>query len=82
MSPTRSRTSTSTSTSGPAPSVTRIGSDTDGYRIPVVGASVPARMVETGFWGGLLGAAVLGAIDPPLALLVGAGVAIARHRRS
>lgn len=55
---------------------------TANYRVPVVGAAVPARLVETGFWGGLLGAAVLGAVDPPLALLIGAGVAIARHRRS
>jgi hypothetical protein len=77
MSPTRTRTTTT-----PVTAAGRIGADTDRYRIPGVGASVPARMVETGFWGGLLGAAVLGAIDPPLALLVGAGVAIARHRRS
>ena len=58
-------------------------SATDGsYELPVVHAHVPARVVEVGFWGGLAGAALLGAIDPPLALLVGAGVVVARHRRS
>ena len=40
----------------------------------------PAKVVDVGFWGGLTGAAVLGAIDPPLAILVGAGVVIARHQ--
>ena len=52
------------------------------YELPVVHTHVPARAVEFGFWGGLAGAALLGAIDPPLALLVGAGVVVARHRRS
>lgn len=53
----------------------------ENYRVPLVGFTVPSRMVETGFWGGLLGAAALGALDPPLALLLGAGVVVARHRR-
>ena len=58
-------------------------SDADSdYVIPVVNAHVPARAVELGFWGGLAGATLLGALDPPLAVLVGAGVVIARHRRS
>lgn len=52
------------------------------YELPVVHVHVPARAVEMGFWGGLAGAALLGAVDPPLALLVGAGVVVARHRRS
>ncbi len=77
MSPTR------TSSSGNATTrATRIGADTDGYKVPLVGVTVPSRLVETGFWGGLLGAAAFGALDPPLALLVGAGVVVARHRRS
>ncbi len=60
-----------------------VSSAADGsYVIPVVHTHVPARAVELGFWGGLAGAALLGAIDPPLALVVGAGVVIARHRRS
>lgn len=54
---------------------------TDGsYVVPMLHTHVPARAVEWGFWGGLAGAALLGAIDPPLALLVGAGVVVARHR--
>jgi hypothetical protein len=78
MSPTRRSTTTSASPSR----VTQAGADRADYRVPVVGMTVPARLVETGFWGGLVGAAVLGALDPPLALVVGAGVVVARHRRS
>lgn len=51
------------------------------YRLPVVGAAVPAAVVETGFWGSLVACTAVGAVDPPLALLVGAGVLVARHRR-
>jgi hypothetical protein len=53
-----------------------------GYRLPVVAVRVPSSLVEKGFWGALAGTALLGVVDPPLAVLVGAGVAIARHRRS
>jgi hypothetical protein len=78
MSPTRGSTSSS-----PAPTrLAQSGADREDYKVPLVGVTVPARLVETGFWGGLLGAAALGALDPPLALLVGAGVVVARHRRS
>ena len=52
----------------------------DEYQLPIVGVHVPAKIVNVGFWGGLAGAAVLGAIDPPLAVLVGAGVVVARHQ--
>lgn len=52
------------------------------YVMPVVHTHVPARAVEVGFWAGLAGAALLGMVDPPLALLVGAGVVVARHRQS
>jgi hypothetical protein len=52
----------------------------DQYQLPVIGLHVPAKVVDVGFWGGLAGAAVLGAIEPPLAVLVGAGVLIARHQ--
>lgn len=51
------------------------------YVLPVVHTPVPARVVELGFWGGLVGATLLGAIDPPLAVVVGVGVVVARHRR-
>jgi hypothetical protein len=52
----------------------------DAYVLPIVGVHVPAAFVNVGFWGGLVGAAALGVIDPPLALFVGAGVVIARHQ--
>lgn len=52
----------------------------DSYVLPIVGARVPSTLVNAGFWGGLVGAAALGVIDPPLALFVGAGVVIARHQ--
>jgi hypothetical protein len=78
MSPTRSSTS---STAAPT-RVARTEAGREDYKVPFVGVTVPAPLVETGFWGGLLGAAALGALDPPLALLVGAGVVVARHRRS
>ena len=38
--------------------------------------------VDVGFWGALVGAAALGAIELPLAALIGAGVLVARHHRS
>jgi hypothetical protein len=53
---------------------------TDSYVLPVVGLRVQSKIVDAGFWGGMVGAAALGIIDPPLALFVGAGVVIARHR--
>lgn len=77
MSPTRTSTGSSQDHAR-----TRAAADGRDYKVPLVGVNVPAALVETGFWGGLLGAAALGALDPPLALLVGAGVVVARHRRS
>ena len=50
------------------------------YTLPIVHVRVPAKAVDAGFWGGLVGAVALGAIDPPLGVLVGAGVLIARHK--
>ncbi len=49
------------------------------YVVPLLHSRLPARAVELGFWGGLAGAALVGAIDLPLALAVGVGVVIARH---
>jgi|HubBroStandDraft_1064217.scaffolds.fasta_scaffold1378627_1 hypothetical protein len=54
----------------------------DGYTVPFVHVRVPERRVNTAFWATLAGATLLGAIDLPLAALVGAGVIIARHRQS
>jgi hypothetical protein len=78
MSPTR----TNPTGQSAAGSVARTGADSPGYKVPLVGLALSARVVETGFWGGLVAAVALGALDPPLALLVGAGVVVSRHRRS
>ena len=48
--------------------------------LPVVGVRVQSKLVNAGFWGGLVGATALGIFDPPLALFLGAGVVIARHK--
>ena len=55
-------------------------SSSDVYVLPVVGVRVQSKLVNAGFWGGLMGATVLGIVDPPLALFLGAGVVIARHK--
>ena len=52
------------------------------YELPIVHLRVPDTAVQVAFWGGLTGAVVLGAVDVPLAALVGLGVVIARHRRA
>ncbi len=49
------------------------------FVVPVVHVHVPESVVNVGFWGALAGAAALGAIDPPLAALIGVGVLVARH---
>lgn len=87
---TASRTTTPES-SRPAPALTAPGPTGSGtavpvgpggpYRLPVIRVGLPSGVVEKGFWAALVGSAVLGAVDPPLAALVGAGVLIARHRR-
>jgi len=52
------------------------------YVVPVIHIHLPESAVKVGFYGGLAAAVVAGAVDLPLALLVGVGVAIARHRRA
>jgi hypothetical protein len=49
------------------------------YVLPLVHVRLPERLVEAGFWGGLAGSVALGAVDPPLGLLVGVGTLVARH---
>jgi len=44
-----------------------------------VHVSLPESAVNVGFWSILMGSVVLGAVDLPLAVLIGAGVLIARH---
>ena len=55
------------------------GSD---YIAPITHTHVRHELVDVAFWGGLVGAVAVGVIDPPLAILVGAGVVVARHRSS
>jgi hypothetical protein len=52
----------------------------DAYVLPVVHTRVPERLVNVGFWGGLTGAVLVGVVDLPLGVLLGAGVVIARHQ--
>jgi hypothetical protein len=56
--------------------------DPRGYVLPVLHTRIPDKAVDLGFWGGLFGAVVFGAIDAPLGVLLGAGVIVARHRRT
>ncbi|MFZ2057974.1 MAG: hypothetical protein WAV54_11275 [Acidimicrobiales bacterium] len=52
------------------------------YVVPVVHVHLPEPVVKVGFYGGLAAAVATGALDWPLVLLAGVGVAIARHRRA
>ena len=58
------------------------GNGQDSYVMPIVHLTVPERAVNAGFWAVLVGSTALGAVDLPLAALIGAGVLIARHHRS
>jgi len=60
-----------------------IGSKGQGaFVMPIVHLSVPEVVVNIGFWGALAGAAAIGAIELPLAALIGAGVLVARHQHA
>jgi hypothetical protein len=54
----------------------------DDYVLPLIHAHVRSEVVTFGFFGALAGAVTLGAIDPPLGVLVAAGVVVAHHQRS
>jgi hypothetical protein len=60
----------------------RSGRSAGDYVVPVVHVHVPEPVVKAGFYGGLATAVVVGALDWPLILLAGVGVAMARHRRA
>jgi hypothetical protein len=70
------------------PVVTKRGTATDSgcspndYVVPVVHVHLPEPVVKAGFYGGLATAVAVGALDWPLVLLTGVGVAIVRHRRA
>jgi len=50
------------------------------YIVPILHVSIPESAVNIGFWSVLAGSVAFGAVDVPLAALIGAGVLIARHR--
>jgi hypothetical protein len=52
------------------------------YVVPVIHTHLPETVVSVGFYGGLAAAVVVGAVELPLAVLAGVGVAMARHRRA
>jgi hypothetical protein len=52
----------------------------DVYVLPLAHVRLPAAAVNAAFWSTLAGAMVLGAVDPPLALLIGGAVVVIRHR--
>ena len=52
------------------------------YVVPVVHVHLPEPVVKAGFYGGLAAAVAAGALDWPLVVLAGVGVAIVRHRRA
>jgi hypothetical protein len=53
-----------------------------GYVLPVLNVRLPESAVHAGFWTAVVGAAVTGVVDPPLAVLIGVGVIVSRHRNS
>ena len=52
------------------------------YVVPVVHVHLPEPVVKAGFYGGMAAAVAAGALDWPLVLLAGVGVAIVRHKRA
>ncbi|MEZ5143931.1 MAG: hypothetical protein R2726_15630 [Acidimicrobiales bacterium] len=70
------------STPAPAaePGVGTVASADDAYELPIIHAKVPAGLVEVTFWSALGGAALVGMLSPPAAMMIGAGVLVARHQ--
>jgi len=69
-----------TSSRSPAPPGER--SADGGFVVPLVHLHLSEPAVHVGFCAGLAAAVVLGAVDLPVGVLLGVGVAIARHRRT
>jgi len=57
------------------------GSRRDSYVVPLLHTRVPGSLVTIGFFGALTATTLLGVVDPPMALLVGAAVVVAHHHR-
>ena len=59
------------------------GRPSDGdFVVPIVHVHVPEPTMNLAFGSGLVAAVALGAVDLPVGVLIGMGVAIARHRRT
>jgi hypothetical protein len=63
----------------PQPTAEDSGGD---YVTAITHIHVRHELVDAAFWGGLVGVVALGVIDPPLGILVGAAVVVARHASS
>ena len=53
-----------------------------GFVVPLVHLRLSEPAVNVCFYGGLAAAVALGAVDLPVGVIVGVGVAIARRRRT
>jgi hypothetical protein len=86
QSPTKLVTSKSTQTSSDSKGNLGVSNGSvknkDRYVMPIIGISVPAKIVEKGFFAALIASVALGTVDPPLGLLIGTSVLIARHRKN
>ncbi len=69
-------TPTKTTNEAKQPPGRRTGGD---YVTPITHTHVRRQLVDVAFWGGLVGAVAVGVVDPPLGILLGAGVVVARH---
>ena len=77
-------TKSATQSSTKRPQKSGTAAKTDGHHVyvmPIVHITLPENAVNAGFWAVLVGAVALGAVDLPLATLIGAGVLVARHHR-
>jgi len=67
---------------GAGTSLSPVTNGRHGYTVPLLPITVPESVVNAGFWAALAGAALMGSVDPPLAVFIGAAVIVARHRNA
>jgi hypothetical protein len=70
-----------TAAAGPSREPAERPSDGD-FVVPIVHLHVTEPTMKLAFCGGLVAAVALGAVDLPVGVLIGMGVALARHRRA